>query len=163
MRKHIIYLLSDQHNPMVMGTAGDPVVRTPNLDALYRKGTGFDACYCAAPLCVPSRSAILSGELPTRTGVFNNMQALPTCNATFPASMTNAGYETVLCGRMHFLGWDQWHGYERRLVGDITLVSSAETTKRRFTVRSAVPRDKTSLPFGKAAQGILRCLITTRA
>ncbi|MFA6891274.1 MAG: sulfatase-like hydrolase/transferase [Sphaerochaetaceae bacterium] len=120
MRKHIIYLLSDQHNPMVMGTAGDPVVRTPNLDALYRKGTGFDACYCAAPLCVPSRSAILSGELPTRTGVFNNMQALPTCNATFPASMTNAGYETVLCGRMHFLGWDQWHGYERRLVGDIT-------------------------------------------
>ena len=40
--------------------------------------------------------------------------------ATFVNSMTVGGYETVLCGRMHFVGNDQRHGYEKRLVGDIT-------------------------------------------
>ncbi|MDD7200542.1 MAG: sulfatase-like hydrolase/transferase [Sphaerochaetaceae bacterium] len=119
-KRHIIYILSDQHNPLVMGNAGDPVIRTPALDELFHHGTSFSNCYCAAPLCVPSRSAILSGLLPSRTGVYNNMQALPTCNATFVNCLTDAGYETVLCGRMHFVGWDIWHGFQQHLVGDIT-------------------------------------------
>lgn len=120
MKKHIVYILSDQHNPLVMGAAGDPYVRTPNIDSLYRDGTGFDNCYCAAPLCVPSRASILSGLSPSHSGVFNNMQALSSCNATFVNSLTVGGYETVLSGRMHFVGWDQWHGFEKHLVGDIT-------------------------------------------
>lgn len=120
MKPNIIYLLSDQHNQSVMGSAGDPFVRTPNLDRLYAMGTALDSCYCAAPLCVPSRSSILTGLLPTHTGVTNNMQCLPSDKATFVNSMTVGGYETVLCGRMHFVGNDQRHGYEKRLVGDIT-------------------------------------------
>ncbi len=120
MKKHIVYILSDQHNPLVMGAAGDPYVRTPNIDSLYRDGTGFDNCYCAAPLCVPSRASILSGLSPSHSGVFNNMQALSSCDATFVNSLTVGGYETVLSGRMHFVGWDQWHGFEKHLVGDIT-------------------------------------------
>ncbi len=119
-RKNIIYILSDQHNPFVMGNAGDSYVRTPNLDRLYAEGTGFDNCYCSCPLCVPSRAGILTGQLASHNGVYNNMQALSSCNATFPASLTVNGYETVLAGRMHFVGWDQWHGYEKHFVGDIT-------------------------------------------
>lgn len=119
-KKNIVYILSDQHNPLIMGAAGDKYVRTPNIDSLYARGTGFDNCYCASPLCVPSRSTILSGRLPSKTGVYNNMQALSSCEATFPVALTDSGYETVLAGRMHFVGWDQWHGYEKHLVGDIT-------------------------------------------
>ena len=119
-KKNIIYILSDQHNPFVMGNAGDPYVRTPNLDKLYENGTGFDNCYCSSPLCVPSRSGIMTGQLPSHNGVCNNMQALSSCNATLAASLTIGGYETVLSGRMHFVGWDQWHGFEKHLVGDIT-------------------------------------------
>jgi choline-sulfatase len=120
MKPNIIYILSDQHNPTVMGNAGDPYIRTPNLDRLYREGSSLENCYCGSPLCVPSRSAMLSGLLPSHTGVYNNMQALPTCNATFVNSLTVGGYETALSGRMHFVGWDQRHGFEKRLVGDIT-------------------------------------------
>ena len=116
----IIYILSDQHNPEVSGHAGDPYARTPNLDALFRKGVSLENCYAAAPLCVPSRSAILSGRLPCHTGVYNNMQALRSDQATFVNSLTVGGYETVLSGRMHFVGPDQRHGYEKRFVGDIT-------------------------------------------
>lgn len=119
-KKNIVYILSDQHNFSVMGNAGDKYIRTPNLDSIYEKGTSLESCYCASPLCVPSRSAILSGLLPTKTGVYNNMQSLSTCKATFVNSLTVGGYETVLSGRMHFVGWDQRHGYEKRFVGDIT-------------------------------------------
>ncbi len=120
MKPNIVFILSDQHNAQILGSAGDPYVRTPNLDKLYQSGTSLENCYCASPLCVPSRSAMLSGLLPSKTGVFNNMQALPTNNATFVNALTVGGYETVLSGRMHFVGWDQQHGYEKRFVGDLT-------------------------------------------
>lgn len=119
-KPNIIYILSDQHNAAVLGCAGDAVVRTPNLDALAGRGVSLDNCYCASPLCAPSRSAMLSGLLPCHSGVFNNMQCLRSDRATFVNALTVGGYETVLCGRMHFVQFDQRHGYEKRLVGDIT-------------------------------------------
>jgi Arylsulfatase A and related enzymes len=119
-KKNIIYVLSDQHNPAVTGALGDPYVRTPNIDSLYRLGTSLDSCYCAAPLCVPSRSSLLTGQLPSHNGVYNNMQSLRSDKATLPTVLTVSGYETVLSGRMHFVGWDQRHGFEKRFVGDIT-------------------------------------------
>jgi choline-sulfatase len=119
-RKHIVFFLSDQHNGDIAGFKGDPVVRTPNLDSLAERGTVFDNCYSSSPLCVPSRSSMLSGLLPIRTGIFNNFQCLPSDRVTFVHSLGAAGYESVLAGRMHFNGPDQRHGFEKRLVGDIT-------------------------------------------
>ena len=117
---HIVFFLSDQHNPDVIASHGDPWVRTPNLDRLTAGGAVLTNCYCPSPLCVPSRAAMLSGQSPHRTGVYTNWQALPSDQATLAHVLALAGYETVLAGRMHFVGPDQRHGYMRRLVGDIT-------------------------------------------
>jgi choline-sulfatase len=117
---NIIFVLSDQHNPLIVGSHGDPFVRTPNLDRLTAEGAVLDNCYCGSPLCVPSRSALLSGLLPHRTGIFTNFQALPSDETTFVHALAIAGYETTLVGRMHFVGPDQRHGFSERLVGDIT-------------------------------------------
>ena len=68
-RPNIIFIFSDQHNSSIMGVAGDPVIKTPNLDRIAKKGTMFDDCYCASPLCVPSRSSMFTGQLPTQTGI----------------------------------------------------------------------------------------------
>ena len=119
-KPHIVFLLSDQHNPAVIGAAGDPTVRTPHLDSLCREGTALGSCYCASPLSVPSRMSMLAGQLPSRTGAFTNSHTLRSDQATFVHSLTRGGYQTVLCGRMHFVGPDQRHGYVKRLVGDIT-------------------------------------------
>lgn len=119
-KPNIIYFLSDQHNFNISGFMGDPYVKTPNFDQLAENGTVLDQCYCNSPLCVPSRSSMLSGLLPSETGILNNMQMLPSDRVTMAHSLTNAGYETVLCGRMHFSGLDQRHGFSKRLVGDIT-------------------------------------------
>ncbi len=118
MNQNIVFILSDQHNPSIMGCASDPFVRTPNLDKLASRGTTLDNCYCPSPLCVPSRAAMLSGQLPSETGIFTNFQSLPSDRVTFLHCLAIAGYENVLCGRMHFNGPDQRHGFSQRLVGD---------------------------------------------
>lgn len=117
---NIILIVSDQHRAGWLGCAGNRVVRTPNLDALAAGGVRFTDAYCNAPLCVPSRMSMLAGRQPHRTGVLSNGDSLPSGMPTFAHALALAGYETVLCGRMHFVGADQRHGYERRLVGDIT-------------------------------------------
>jgi choline-sulfatase len=56
----------------------------------------------------------------SKNGCLSNGASLRSDRATFAHSLSNADYETVLCGRMHFNGPDQRHGFRRRLVGDIT-------------------------------------------
>jgi len=119
-KPNIIFIISDQHNYKVSGFMGNKFVKTPNMDKLAKKGVSMTKCYCNSPLCIPSRSSMLSGLLPSKTGIFNNMQCLPSDRATFVHSLSVAGYDTVLSGRMHFNGPDQRHGFEKRLVGDIT-------------------------------------------
>lgn len=119
-KPNIVFILSDQHNAEVMGCAGDPYIKTPNLNALAQEGIRLSNCCCNAPLCVPSRMSLMSGQLPLESQSMNNFQSLYSDIPTMAHSINNAGYETVLAGRMHFSGPDQLHGYEQRLVGDVT-------------------------------------------
>lgn len=119
-RPNIVLIVSDQHRADWLGCAGNQVVQTPNLDSLAAGGVRFTDAYCNAPLCVPSRMSMLAGRLPQRTAVLSNGDSLSSGMPTFAHALALAGYETVLCGRMHFVGADQRHGYGRRLVGDIT-------------------------------------------
>ncbi|SBW02208.1 conserved hypothetical protein [uncultured Eubacteriales bacterium] len=119
MQPDILLFMSDQHAPQFMG-GGEMAVDTPNLDVLRREGTSFTQGYTACPLCVPARMAMLSGMRPSRTGIFTNMDALPDTLPTFLHQLVAAGYETVLVGRMHFIGVDQRHGFTRRVAPDFT-------------------------------------------
>ncbi len=119
-KPNIVFIFADQHNGSIMKNAGDKYINTPNLDKLAANGVKFNNCYCASPLCVPSRMSLLTGKLPINCGVYNNNQTLHSDYATFAHSTNIAGYETVLSGRMHFYGHDQYHGFEKRLVGDNT-------------------------------------------
>ena len=57
--------------------------------------------------------------LPSRTGVYDNAAELPASVPTFAHHLRAAGYRTVLAGKMHFIGPDQLHGFEERLVPDV--------------------------------------------
>lgn len=130
---NIIMVFTDQHNGRVVHAMGDPYVRTPNMDRMAENGVIFENTYCNSPLCVPSRSSMLSGLMPHKTKIFNNAQSLPSDKATFVHSLAAAGYETVLSGRMHFNGPDQRHGFEKRFVGDITTAALGVTfSKERY-------------------------------
>ncbi|MDQ1913834.1 sulfatase-like hydrolase/transferase [Paenibacillus sp. GD4] len=116
----ILVFLSDQHHAKYAGYVGHDTVRTPHMDQLAEEGTVFEAAYTSCPLCVPSRISMLTGQLPEKTGVYDNNGALGGDQATFLHGIAAAGYETVLCGRMHFLGDDQRHGFTRRIMGEMT-------------------------------------------
>jgi choline-sulfatase len=63
--------------------------------------------------------SFLTGRHPFQNGVWDNDDTLPSDVATFAHVLGAAGYETALIGRMHFNGMDQWHGFEKRLVGSL--------------------------------------------
>ena len=61
----------------------------------------------------------MSGQLPSRTGVYDNAAEFRSDIPTFAHHLRRAGYRTVLSGKMHFVGPDQLHGFEERLTTDI--------------------------------------------
>ena len=117
---NFLVIMSDQHNRRYMGCAGDPIVRTPHLDALAERGVLFENTYCASPLCVPSRMTFLTGRHSSDIEVWSNACFLRSDIPTFAHGLGLAGYETVLGGRMHFVGPDQRHGFEARIIGDVS-------------------------------------------
>lgn len=119
-KPNLIFIVSDQHRGDWMGCAGNRLVSTPHMDRLAQEGVLFSRAYCNSPLCVPSRMSMLTGLAPLHTQVFSNSDILRSDLPTFVHTLGLAGYETVLGGRMHFVGPDQRHGFQRRLVGDIT-------------------------------------------
>lgn len=118
-RKDYLIFLSDQHRGDFIHAAGNELLRTPTFDKLSECGTRFDSAYTACPLCVPARVSMLSGELPMHTQVYTNHGAIRDDAATFLHSLAAEGYETVLCGRMHFEGPNQRHGFTKRIFGDL--------------------------------------------
>lgn len=109
---NILVIMSDQHNPKVMGCAGDSVVRTPNINKLSQEGMRFNAAYTPCPVCVPARSCFMTGRRPSENKVTGNYDILSSRILTWPARLREAGYHAALIGRMHFEGPDQFHGFE---------------------------------------------------
>ena len=117
-KPNILVIMSDEHAPHFSGLYGHPIVQSPNFDALGRSGVTFDAGYCNSPLCVPSRASFVSGKLVSRVGAYDNGAPFPSETVTFPHLLRRAGYEVVLDGKMHFVGPDKLHGFERQLTRD---------------------------------------------
>jgi len=118
-RPNILVIMSDQHHAGVMGCAGDAVADTPALDRLAVGGVRFTNTYCPFPLCGPSRMAFMTCRHPYDIESWTNETQLSSDLPTFAHGLLAAGYETVLSGRMHFVGQDQRHGFTRRLLGDV--------------------------------------------
>lgn len=116
---NVLIIMSDQHHPSIMGCAGDGLVRTPNLDALAAGGARMSNAHCNFPLCCPSRMSFMAARHPHEIEVHTNSNQLHSDIPTYAHAFMTAGYETLLSGRMHFTGWDQRHGFERRLIGDV--------------------------------------------
>ena len=109
---NILLVMADQ---LAAGVPAD----APAMDGLTADGVSFDAAYCPSPLCAPSRAAMLTGLLPSRTGVFDNAAEMRASLPTVTHHLRAAGYATTLAGKMHFVGPDQHHGFEERLTPDV--------------------------------------------
>jgi len=91
---NILWLVSEDNNPYI-GAYGDKVAHTPHIDALARKGILYRNSYSDAPVCAPSRFAILTGMNPESCAPAQHMRAnatLPKDFQTYPELMRQAGY-----------------------------------------------------------------------
>jgi choline-sulfatase len=116
---NILLVIADQLVPFLTAAYDDPVAQTPELARLAEDGVRFDAAYTPVPLCAPARAALITGKDASSLGCFDNASVLPADEPTIGHYLTNAGYDTVLSGKMHFIGPDQLHGFGRRLTTDV--------------------------------------------
>src|SRR5207248_1358887 len=70
-KPNVLFIAIDDLRDWV-GFLGDNQVKTPNMDRLAARGTVFTRSYCAAPICNPSRTGLMSGRRPSSTGVYDN-------------------------------------------------------------------------------------------
>jgi choline-sulfatase len=116
---NILFIMADQIAAAALPAYGHALVKAPNIDSLACAGVVFDSAYCNFPLCAPSRFSMLTGQMPSRIGAFDNAAEFPASAPTFAHYLRLMGYRTCVAGKMHFVGPDQLHGFEERLTTDI--------------------------------------------
>ena len=117
---NIVFLFPDQLRRDFLGCYGATFIDTPNIDWIADSGVRYDNAYSASPICVPARTALLTGMNAVRNGVTDNLHALrPDYNnagvRTWPQMLAEAGYYTSAIGKMHFYPWDARHGFQYRV------------------------------------------------
>jgi len=118
-RPNILIVMVDQLTGTLFPDGPADWLHAPNLRALADRSTRFANAYTASPLCAPGRASFMSGQLPSRTGVYDNAAEFASAIPTYAHHLRRAGYATCLSGKMHFVGPDQMHGFEQRLTTDI--------------------------------------------
>ena len=120
-KPNILFILIDDMGWMDLGCQGNKNLHTPNIDALAKSGIRFTDAYAPAPVCSPTRAAIMTGQSPARLQITNHLphqdRFTPKSSKLLPARMLNhlplkyvtlaeklkkdAGYATAFIGKWH--------------------------------------------------------------
>ncbi len=100
-RPNVLFILCDDIRWDALGCAGNPYVKTPNIDRLAHEGVDFRNMFCTTSLCSPSRASILSGLYAHAHGVQNNFTEYPANFTSFPMQLQKQGYDTAYFGKWH--------------------------------------------------------------
>ena len=127
-RPNVLLILADDQGTLDANCYGSGDLHTPTLDALAKDGVRFSQFYVGAPVCSPSRAALLTGRCPHRAGVPGNVSSqaghagMPTEQLTIAEVLKSAGYRTALFGKWHLgtipecspngQGFDEFFGFK---------------------------------------------------
>ena len=143
VKPNVLFIAIDDLNHWVGHFGRNRQTKTPNLDRLAAMGVTFTNAQCAAPVCNPSRAALLSGKRPGTTGIYDNNNPFTkvlTPDQSLVMQFKNAGYDTLGTGKLWHggLGWaEQW------------------TTIQEETVRKGKVSDRSigGIAFGPIVEG----------
>ena len=116
---NIVVIQADQMTALALSVYGHQLTKTPHISRLAEAGTVFENAYCNFPLCVPSRTSMMAGRYANAIGMWDNAIEMPASIPTLAHYLRHYDYHTVLCGKMHFIGPDQVHGFNERITTDI--------------------------------------------
>lgn len=121
-KPNIVMIYADDLGYGDLGCYGHPTIRTPNLDRMAREGMRFTQWYSAAPVCTPSRAALLTGRYPVRSGLTRvlfpqSTGGIPESETTMAEVLRGSGYRTAAVGKWHLGHLPEYlpvrHGFDR--------------------------------------------------
>ena len=144
-KRQTVFFMTDTTRPDMLGCYGDPLMCTPNLDALADSGVRFDQAYTTMPVCGPARGGIFTGHYPHTTGTWSNGECVSSCYRTLGQRLSSAGVHCAYIGKWHLDGgdyfgngvcpdgwdpqyWYDMHCYLNELPDDIRLASRKSGT-----------------------------------
>jgi arylsulfatase A-like enzyme len=119
-KPNVLFIAVDDLNHWVGYTGRNPQTITPNIDKLAARGLRFTRSYCAAPVCNPSRAALMSGLRPFSTGVYENNNDWRTVvpeDLSLTTTFRKAGYTVIGAGKIYHGGFprrSEWDDYLER-------------------------------------------------
>jgi arylsulfatase A-like enzyme len=103
-KPNVLFMAVDDLNHWLGHLGRNPQAKTPNIDRLAKMGVTFVNAHCAAPVCNPSRAALMSGRRPGKTGVYDNGQdwrpMIPK-EETLTTQFLKAGYNVFGAGKIY--------------------------------------------------------------
>ncbi|WOD42444.1 sulfatase-like hydrolase/transferase [Hwangdonia lutea] len=106
-KPNVIIIYTDDQGAIDLGCYGASDIHSPNIDKLAKQGTRFTQAYVAAPVCAPSRAALLTGKYPQNAGVEGNTSHVPNSHGmpnqqyTLAELFKDNGYKTGHIGKWH--------------------------------------------------------------
>jgi choline-sulfatase len=111
---NLVVIMSDEHHPRAMGTAGHPFAKTPNLDRLAARGTRFASAYCNSPICVPSRASFATGRYAYELGTWDNAIAYDGTVEGWGHALQKSGHRVDSIGKLHYRSVEDPTGFDNQ-------------------------------------------------
>lgn len=144
---NVVFLMSDSHNPKISSVYGHPFVKTPNLERLAAMGTVYENAYTPSPLCVPARSAFMTGRYVHEIEVFNNCKVIPAEHPSYGGVLANQGVRTVYVGAASNLYRNPFElGFS-----EMPRVKRTEPSLAESFVRDPLPQRRLNRKYGPRA------------
>lgn len=135
-KPNVLFIAIDDLNDWVGYLGGHPQAITPNIDAFAAEGAAFTHAYCSAPVCGPSRTALMYGMYPHRSGsyghddIYDSQNILPREQLPLNLVFQNNGYRTAGCGKIfHYAEKRGWDDYQYAIKGDNPPVTAEKLGK----------------------------------
>lgn len=112
-KPNFILIMTDQHCWDQLACHGNTVVKTPNIDRLYERGTSIDGVHTATPMCMPNRQAFLTMRMGSASGQHSNGVGLDLDSNTFANLLRTAGYRTGLVGKVHLQNTTDFPSFQK--------------------------------------------------
>jgi len=146
--QNLLILMSDEHNSTMMGCAGHPLAKTPNLDALAARGTRFVDAYTSCPICVPARASFATGRYIHDIEYWDNSIAYDGRVPSWGHKLQEAGVRAESIGKLHYrleedpTGFDKQH-IPMHITGGVGMIQLS--IRKQFPNFVPPPRNRSAI------------------